>query len=105
MRFLSFAALWIPLAAPAAEPPAFNAQIRPLFQSNGTECLGEAEKPKAGLDLRLRRLVVKGGKTGPAVVPGKPDESLLLDKVKTGEMPPGKKKLSPAEVELLRSWI
>src|SRR3954464_7150796 len=104
---LSAIALIACVAAPTlgAEPPTFNAQVRPLFQANCTECHGEAEKPKAGLDLRLRRLAVKGGKTGPAVVPGKPDESLLIEKVKTGDMPPGKKKLSPAEVELLRRWI
>ncbi|MBO0697532.1 MAG: PSD1 domain-containing protein [Zavarzinella sp.] len=87
------------------EAPAFNAQVRPLFQANCTECHGEAEKPKAGLDLRLRRFVVKGGKSGPAVVPGKPDESLLIEKVAAGEMPPGKKKLTPAQVDLLRRWV
>ncbi|HKB04919.1 MAG TPA: DUF1553 domain-containing protein [Gemmataceae bacterium] len=86
-------------------PPAFNAHVRTIFQAYCTECHGEAEKPKAGLDLRLRRLVVKGGKTGPAVVPGSPDASLLIEKVSAGEMPPGKKKLTPAQVDLLRRWV
>jgi hypothetical protein len=88
-------ALLLPFAVPAgaAEPPAFNARIKPVFQAYCTECHGEADKPKGGLDLRLRRLVLKGGKSGPAVVAGKPDESLLIDKV------------TAAEVDLLRQWI
>jgi len=50
-------------------------------------------------------LSLKGGKSGPAIVVGKPDASLLMDRVRSGEMPPGKKKLSPAEIETLRGWI
>src|SRR5437868_2114295 len=82
--------------APAADPPAkadpaFNADVRPILQAYCTECHGEAAKPKGGLDLRLRRFAVAGGKSGPAVVPGKPADSLLLDRVTSGDMPPGKK--------------
>src|SRR5436190_10770686 len=103
MHWLSrFALALVFPAAAAADPPAFNARVRPLFQANCTECHGEADKPKGGLDLRLRRLVVRGGKSGPAVVPGKPDESLLIEKVSAGDMPPGKKKLTPQEVDVLR---
>jgi mono/diheme cytochrome c family protein len=96
--------------APAAHPPkagapAFNADVRPLFKAYCTECHGEAEKPKGGLDLRLQRFTLKGGKNGPAVVAGKPDVSLLLERVASGEMPPGKKKLSAGEIELLKKWI
>ena len=91
--------------AVAADPPAFNAHVRPIFQANCTECHGEADKPKGGLDLRLRRSAVAGGKTGPAVVAGKPDASLLLERVAKGEMPPGKKKLTAAEVDAIRRWI
>jgi mono/diheme cytochrome c family protein len=105
---LAFVALFVAGSAPAAEPPkppAFNADARPIFQAYCTECHGEADKPKGGLDLRLRRLALKGGKSGPAVVAGKPDESLLIERVKSGEMPPGKKKLSAGEIEVLRKWI
>jgi hypothetical protein len=38
-------------------------------------------------------------------VEGKPDESLLIERVTSGEMPPGKKKLTAAEIEVLRKWI
>jgi mono/diheme cytochrome c family protein len=85
--------------------PAFNADIRPIFQAYCTECHGEAAKPKGGLDLRLRRLVLQGGDSGPAIVSGQPGDSLLLERVRKGEMPPGKKKLSAAQVETLRRWV
>src|SRR5215831_15449254 len=42
---------------------------------------------KAGLDLRAREGLLKGGKSGPAIVPGKPDESLLVKKIAAQEMP------------------
>jgi hypothetical protein len=92
-------------AEPAKSAPRFNADVRPIFQAYCTECHGEADKPKGGLDLRLKRFVLKGGKNGPAVVEGKPDESLLLERVKNSEMPPGKKKLSATEIETLKKWI
>jgi hypothetical protein len=94
------------LAGPAAaQPPAFNADVRPILKAHCTDCHGEAEKLKGGLDLRLRRLAVAGGESGPAVVPGKAAESLLIERVTSGDMPPGKKKLSAAEVDVLRRWV
>jgi hypothetical protein len=107
LRPLRLAAALVPLVAIAgrAAEPQFNANVRPLFQAYCTECHGEAEKPKGGLDLRLRGLVLKGGKSGPAVVPGKPAESLLIEKVRAGDMPPGKKKLTAAQIDTLKQWI
>ena len=93
------------LAAGPSKVPAFNADVRPIFQAYCTPCHGEAEKPRGGLDLRLRRTASKGGKNGPAIVEGKPGESLLLERVKSGEMPPGKKKLGAAEVATIEKWI
>src|SRR5436190_24157935 len=89
------------LAVDPAKAPAFNADVRPIFKAYCTECHGEAEKPKGGLDLRLRRFALKGGKSGPALVEGKAAESLLIERVKSGEMPPGKKKLAAAELATL----
>jgi hypothetical protein len=86
-------------------PPTFNAHVRPILKAYCTECHGEAEKPKGGLDLRLQRFILKGGESGPAVVAGKPGESLLLQKVRDGEMPPRKTKVPPSHIEVLRRWI
>ncbi len=95
-----------PADEPAAKsPPAFNADIRPIFQAYCTECHGEGEKPKGGLDLRLQRLALKGGDSGSAIAQGKPDASPLIGRVRSGEMPPGKKKLGAADIETLRKWV
>jgi hypothetical protein len=60
------------------------------------------------LDVRDRASLLKGGKRGPAIVPGKSADSLLFQAVKRdGElkMPPGDKSLPAAEVEAIRKWI
>jgi hypothetical protein len=61
---------------------------------------------KAELDLSTYEAILKGGESGPAVVPGKPEESLLYELVHEGKMPAGTKtKLAPEQVESLRLWI
>ena len=59
-------------AAPALT---FEKDIRPIFKTHCFHCHGEEGKTKGGLDLRLKRLLTKGGETGPAIVAGKPDSS------------------------------
>lgn len=87
------------------ESPTFEHDVRPILKAYCFDCHGESNKPKGGLDLRLRRLMVAGGKSGPALVEGKPDASELLIRVREGDMPPGEKKLSAAEIEVLSRWI
>jgi mono/diheme cytochrome c family protein len=98
------------VAAPAPKPAAtgpltFEKDIRPILKANCFHCHGEEEKVKGGLDVRLRHLIAKGGESGPAIVPGKPDKSRLFTMVRDGEMPKSEKKLSPAQVEVIRQWI
>ncbi|MFN0125570.1 MAG: PSD1 and planctomycete cytochrome C domain-containing protein, partial [Verrucomicrobiales bacterium] len=85
----------------------FEEKIRPLFISRCIECHGE-EKQKGGLRLDSRAGWQKGGETGVAIVPGKPDESLLIKAVRYADkdlqMPP-KKSLPPEEVAWLVEWI
>src|SRR4051812_45602662 len=64
------------------DQPTFETHIRPLLKAHCLECHGDAEKPKAGLDLRLQRMIVQGGKNGPALVVGKPDVSSLFTRVR-----------------------
>src|SRR5688572_5372660 len=85
-----------PVVSPA--PSTFEQQVRPILKANCFDCHGESEKPKGGLDLRLRRLIVQGGESGPAIEAGNPDKSLLLQKVIEGEMPKREKKLSAPEI-------
>jgi mono/diheme cytochrome c family protein len=98
------------VAAPAAKPAAsaaltFEKDIRPILKANCFHCHGEEEKVKGGLDVRLRHLIAKGGESGPAIVPGKPEKSRLFTMVRDGEMPKSEKKLSPAQVDVIRQWI
>ena len=85
----------------------FLNRVKPLLDSRCVTCHG-AEKQKGGLRLDSRAAAMQGGESGPAVVPGKPGESLLLDAVlhskKELKMPP-KEKLTAADVEVLKRWI
>jgi mono/diheme cytochrome c family protein len=83
----------------------FEKQVRPILKANCFQCHGEGEKLSGGLDLRLRRLIAQGGDSGPAIVPGRQEMSLLLERVSKGEMPPGKKKLTPDEIAVIGRWI
>src|SRR5207244_12446464 len=93
----------LPVAAAAAST--FEKDIRPILKAHCFDCHGEGEKLRGGLDLRLRRLILKGGDDGPVIVPGKPEKSLLFKMVHSGEMPKRDKKLTREEVELIKQWI
>ncbi len=89
----------------AAAEMTFEREVRPILKAYCFTCHGEGEKLKGGLDVRLRRFLVKGGESGAAIVPGHPEQSLLIAQVAKGEMPKGEKKLSAAQVETLRRWV
>src|SRR5947199_7875466 len=81
----------------------FEGKIRPIFVENCYKCHSEgAEKVKGGLLLDTRAAALKGGNTGPAVVPGNAEKSLLIQAVrykdKDLQMPPNDKKLSDAQI-------
>jgi mono/diheme cytochrome c family protein len=92
----------------AAAPPAatsFERQILPILTANCLACHGE-DTSKAQLDARQARLLIKGGKSGAAIVPGDSGGSLLYRRISKGEMPPGSRpKLTPEEIALIRGWI
>src|SRR5262245_32097207 len=74
----------------SAKAPNYQDHIRPLFQAKCFRCHGDKVR-KADLDLMTHTSVLKGGESGAVVVPGKPEESLLYEKVHAGIMPPGTK--------------
>ena len=85
--------------------------VLPLLLLRCTACHGRS-KQEGGLDLRSRESILKGGKSGPVVVLGKPAESLLVKRVAAGEMPPHKrlveaavKPMEPDELERIKAWI
>ncbi|MDB6139490.1 MAG: Planctomycete cytochrome [Verrucomicrobiaceae bacterium] len=100
------------LAAQAAAPPPealkfFENQVRPLLVKQCQECHGP-QKHKGGLRLDNLTYILQGGETGPAVVPGDAEKSLLIKAVEYGDkdlqMPPDEK-MKPEEIAALKQWI
>src|ERR1017187_8190869 len=89
----------------AKDPVNFEMHVRPILKANCFECHGEGKKLKGGLDLRLKHTLAKGGKSGPALLPGKPGDSAIVQRLRSQEMPPGKKKLTKNEVAVIERWI
>ena len=84
----------------------FETNIRPLMVEHCQKCHG-AIKQEAGLRLDSRAALMSGGEHGPAIVPGKPDKSLLISAVRhQGDvrMPP-KGKLKDKQIQDLEQWI
>src|SRR5262245_36810620 len=105
VRWPWFLLLLASTSAFGAASPTFEKEIRPILKAHCFDCHGEGDKLRGGLDVRLRRLLLKGGDDGPVIVPGKPDKSLLFRLVHSGEMPKRDKKLTRDEVALIRQWI
>lgn len=94
-------------AAFAAEPDAvtFERDVRPILREYCFDCHGATEDKKGNLDLRLVRFMVAGGDSGTSIVAGKPDDSLIIERVVANEMPPGEAHLPAEKLETLRRWI
>src|SRR5436190_9140038 len=96
---------------PDAPGAAFYEQkVRPILAANCYRCHShEAKKARGGLVVDSPGALLKGGDTGPAVVPGDPDKSLLLRAVRHADpdltMPPGDKKLGEEQVAVLARWV
>jgi hypothetical protein len=91
-------------APPRAHIPSFEKDVLPLLNARCLKCHG-AEKPKGRLDLRTRAGMLKGGESGPALVPGSSVRSLVYQMVNRGEMPPKGDKLTPTQVATVKAWI
>ena len=103
----SFAAEAAAKSAVAAE--FFEKQVRPLLADSCFSCHSAGAKEiKGGLRLDSRELVLTGGDSGPAIVPGEPRKSRLVDAVGYQDpdlqMPP-KKRLSADKVAVLTRWV
>ena len=89
-------------------PEFFEKNVRPLFVQRCWGCHAAGDHPMGGLRLDSRESVLQGGSRGAAILPGKPDESLLIRAVRqtsaTLRMPPGSK-LTDAEIATLAQWI
>src|SRR5258706_7137959 len=117
---LGFGAVCLPfflLYANAADTAAFSGadiefyekQVQPILADNCYKCHShQADKIKADFVLDSREGLLKGGETGPAIVPGAPDQSLLITAVRHVnedlKMPP-KQRLADEQIVILTDWV
>ncbi len=111
--WINAGAVWaLPAAttpAPAGSPAAtdfFEAKVRPIFATNCYTC--HTNSASGGLRVDSREALLKGGGSGPAIVPGDPEKSLLIKAVRQTDphlqMPMGGK-LKDAEIADLATWV
>lgn len=88
-----------------ADELTFEEHIVPILQARCLKCHG-TNKRESGLDLRRRFTMLHGGDSGPAVVPNKPEKSLIIESITDGLMPPeGEPALTELEIRVLKDWI
>ena len=85
-------------------PLGFARDIKGIMARFCFECHG-VEHKEAELDLRTVESILAGGESGPAIVPGKPEESLLFEMIHDGHMPPEGKMPGADDIEQIRQWI
>jgi len=100
------AALLAGLAAGADTGEFFESKVRPVLATNCYSC--HTDSQMGGLRLDSADAVRKGGKSGPPIVPGKPEDSLLIQAIRQThprlKMPPGGK-LKDEEVAAIAEWV
>lgn len=110
-RLILLITLFAPVAAaqqeqtPRAQFEFFEKHIRPVLASRCVKCHG-AKKQESSLRLDSREAMLRGGETAAAIVPGKPDESLLMEAIRYDgyEMPPDEQ-LPQSDVRNFAQWI
>lgn len=95
------------LAAAPDSVEHFETKVRPLLAKRCFAC--HTGTPMGGLVMNSRAGLLKGGASGPAVVPGKPEASLLIRAVEhldpKMKMPMAQPKLPAAEIAILAEWV
>lgn len=108
VRLLALGLLLVAMAGTELEAADYQREIRPILEDHCYSCHSRL-KQKADLRLDAGSLIHQGGKNGPAVIAGKNNESLLIEKVRSKDdderMPPEGKRLSAVEIALLEEWV
>lgn len=96
------------LPPPASRAVVFSQDIKPIFDASCVRCHARG-RSKGGFQLDTRETVLKGGDSGPAVVPGRSQDSALIELVAGVDpdevMPKKGSRLTPEQIGLLRAWI
>jgi len=94
-----------------SSPEFYTTQVEPILQTNCARCHGGINH-RGGFSIDSKESLLKGGKSGPAIVPGHPEQSLLITLVHPPDpnaeeqrhMPP-KGQLTDTEIATLAQWI
>jgi len=96
------------LPPPASHAVSFSKEVKPIFEASCIKCHGRGNH-KGGFRLDTRETMLQGADSGPAVIPGRSAESLLIALVQGVDpenfMPRKGSRLTPDQVGLLRAWI
>jgi mono/diheme cytochrome c family protein len=93
--------------SPAVDGPDYVREVKPILTRRCVACHGALQQ-KSGLRADTAGGLRAGGDSGPAIEPGRPDESYLIELIAGGgpvRMPPEGEPLTSAEVETIRAWI
>lgn len=107
LLLVMFGICWTAAGVQAGERIDFGRDIQPLLAKHCVRCHGP-RKQEGGLRLDLRQRALRGGDSGPAIVPGNPGAGELLRRITTAgdlRMPPSGPLLSDVQQKLLRDWI
>ena len=95
--------------ATGKETISFSADIAPVLAEKCANCHGRGQRPSGRFNLLTFSRMFRGGESGPAIIPGKPAESLLLQKIKgtaSGERMPLRQPALPDDViAKIETWI
>lgn len=100
--------LLLSIPVPLEDLELFEAEVRPLLVERCYRCHNSVDRREAGLAVDHAAGLLAGGDSGPAIVPGDPDASLLLHAVRHAEaprMPREEPRLEPDELRALERWI
>ncbi len=99
-----------PPASTAEQSEFFTREVQPILSESCHKCHSHSsDKIKGNLVVDSLAGLLKGGETGPAIVPGNVEKSLLIKAIRYGDedlqMPPKGKKLAPAQIAVLEKWV
>lgn len=90
--------------APASANVSFTGDILPIIQNRCVDCHGGRQK-KEGLDMKTYESLMAGSRSGPVLVPGDANASLLVELIVKGDMPNRGEPVTPAELQLIMDWV
>jgi uncharacterized membrane protein len=86
------------------ENVSFEEHIQPILERRCAKCHG-GEFPSEGLNMESYESLISGSQNGVVIIPGDANNSLLFQKIESGEMPKRGSDLTTEQIELIRQWI